>query len=65
MWTPGGSFRARPPRMSAGDPTGAGDAFDGVLLAALAGGDDPSFALQRACDAGARCADGFELWPVR
>jgi len=65
MWTPDGFLRARPPSMSTVDATGAGDAFDGVLLAALAGGAEPAEALQRACDAGARCADSFELWPAR
>jgi sugar/nucleoside kinase (ribokinase family) len=64
MWTSEGFLRARPPRMCTGDPTGAGDAFDGVLLTALAGGAEPAEALQRACDAGARCADSLELWPV-
>ena len=38
------------------DATGAGDAFDGVLLAALARGDDPEAALRRACHAGALVA---------
>jgi sugar/nucleoside kinase (ribokinase family) len=43
------------------DPTGAGDAFDGVLLALLACGADPEAAVARACHAGglvAACADG-------
>lgn len=65
MWTSEGFLRARPARMSTEDPTGAGDAFDGVLMAALAGGVEPADALQRACDAGARCADSPELWPVQ
>ena len=38
------------------DATGAGDAFDGVLLAALARGEQPETALRRACHAGSpRC----------
>jgi ribokinase len=65
MRTPAGMVRARPSTLSTGDPTGAGDAFDGVLLAALAGGEEPGAALARACDAGARCAASPELWPER
>jgi sugar/nucleoside kinase (ribokinase family) len=45
------------------DPTGAGDAFDGVLLAALARGSDPREALDAACRAGARVAAGPATWP--
>lgn len=45
------------------DPTGAGDAFDGVLLARLAHGDDPQEALARACHAGAVVAASTEVWP--
>lgn len=63
--TASGTLRARPPTLSTGDPTGAGDAFDGVLLAALAGGEEPGAALARACEAGARCPAGPELWPQR
>jgi sugar/nucleoside kinase (ribokinase family) len=65
MQTTSGTFRARPSTFSTGDATGAGDAFDGVLLAALAGGEEPEAALARACEAGARCAAGPELWPER
>src|SRR4029453_6956539 len=36
------------------DPTGAGDAFDGVFLAALATGASPGEALRGACAPGAR-----------
>lgn len=46
------------------DPTGAGDAFDGVLLAGLARGDDPSAALAAACHAGALVAGSDGQWPV-
>jgi 2-dehydro-3-deoxygluconokinase len=45
------------------DPTGAGDAFDGVFLAALATGASPGDALRAACAAGARVAAGPDLWP--
>jgi sugar/nucleoside kinase (ribokinase family) len=46
------------------DPTGAGDAFDGVFLAALATGASPGEALRAACTAGARVAAGPDLWPT-
>jgi sugar/nucleoside kinase (ribokinase family) len=45
------------------DATGAGDAFDGVLLAALARGADPRDALERACRAGALVAASEDTWP--
>jgi sugar/nucleoside kinase (ribokinase family) len=47
------------------DPTGAGDAFDGVLLAGLAAGASPGDALRAACHAGARVAASYETWPER
>ena len=47
------------------DPTGAGDAFDGVLLAQLAAGRSPGDALQAACRAGAIVAASYETWPER
>jgi len=47
------------------DPTGAGDAFDGVLLAQLAAGRSPGDALAAACRAGARVASSLETWPER
>jgi ribokinase len=47
------------------DPTGAGDAFDGVLLANLAAGRSPGDALHAACRAGARVAASYETWPAR
>jgi sugar/nucleoside kinase (ribokinase family) len=46
------------------DPTGAGDAFDGVLLGALARGIEPHDALRRACHAGALVAGAADTWPV-
>jgi len=45
------------------DATGAGDAFDGVLLAALARGEQPEVALRRACHAGALAAASPDTWP--
>ena len=45
------------------DPTGAGDAFDGVLLANLAAGRSPGDALHAACRAGASVAASYETWP--
>jgi sugar/nucleoside kinase (ribokinase family) len=45
------------------DPTGAGDAFDGVFLAAVARGADVDDALRRACHAGALAAASFQAWP--
>jgi sugar/nucleoside kinase (ribokinase family) len=47
------------------DPTGAGDAFDGVLLASLVRGRSPGDALAAACRAGARVAASEETWPDR
>jgi sugar/nucleoside kinase (ribokinase family) len=46
------------------DPTGAGDAFDGVLLARLAAGEDPQDALRAACHAGARVVASPRTWPT-
>ena len=45
------------------DPTGAGDAFDGVLLAALASGTAEEGALQKACEAGRAVASSAATWP--
>jgi sugar/nucleoside kinase (ribokinase family) len=45
------------------DPTGAGDAFDGVLLAALALGAPLEDAIRRACAAGALVAASPSSWP--
>jgi sugar/nucleoside kinase (ribokinase family) len=46
------------------DPTGAGDAFDGVLLASLGRGIEPGEALRRACHAGASVAASSSVWPA-
>ncbi|MDQ4005143.1 MAG: carbohydrate kinase family protein [Actinomycetota bacterium] len=45
------------------DPTGAGDAFDGVLLSHLARGGDLLEAAAAACRAGARVAASEDTWP--
>jgi ribokinase len=45
------------------DPTGAGDAFDGVLLAGLGRGHEPKEAARRAAHAGALVASSTETWP--
>lgn len=45
------------------DPTGAGDAFDGVLLAELARGVELAEALGRACHAGALQVSSERGWP--
>jgi sugar/nucleoside kinase (ribokinase family) len=46
------------------DPTGAGDAFDGVLLSSLARGIEPAEALRLACRAGADVAASSSVWPA-
>ena len=61
----GGVAAAPAPPVQEVDPTGAGDAFDGVLLTCLARGDDPASALAAACSAGARAAASDEVWPER
>jgi len=45
------------------DPTGAGDAFDGVLLASLSRGAPPAEALRDACHAGALEVSSRRAWP--
>ena len=45
------------------DPTGAGDAFDGVLLAALTLGASLDDAVRRGCAAGAAVAASPSSWP--
>lgn len=56
-------LRAPAPAITEADATGAGDAFDGTLLAALAHGVNLQEALARACAAGARCAAQPGRWP--
>jgi sugar/nucleoside kinase (ribokinase family) len=53
------------PTVDEGDPTGAGDAFNGVLLASLIQGFPEEVALARACRAGAAAAASLEAWPAR
>jgi sugar/nucleoside kinase (ribokinase family) len=46
------------------EATGAGDAFDGVLLSSLARGRAPEEAIARACHAGALVAASRATWPA-
>jgi sugar/nucleoside kinase (ribokinase family) len=57
-------YEATPDAVEERDPTGAGDAFDGVLLASLARGVEPEEALQMACGAGASVAASASVWPA-
>ena len=59
----GHRYEAAAEAVEASDPTGAGDAFDGVLLASLVTGADPQEALVAACRAGSRVAAGPAAWP--
>lgn len=45
------------------DPTGAGDAFDGALLAAVAAGASLEEAAERACATGAEAVAQWGAWP--
>jgi sugar/nucleoside kinase (ribokinase family) len=58
-------LRVASPSVDEVDPTGAGDAFDGMLLARLVRGDRIEQAVVDACAAGARVAAGGETWPER
>jgi sugar/nucleoside kinase (ribokinase family) len=51
------------PEVEVRDTTGAGDAFDGAFLAALARGVEPEDALAAACRAGASAAASEDPWP--
>ena len=65
VWAEGDRVIASPaPQVEEIDATGAGDAFDGALLAALARGTGPERALALACHAGARAAGSHQPWPV-
>jgi sugar/nucleoside kinase (ribokinase family) len=55
--------RAAAESIEEADPTGAGDAFDGVFLASLARGAEVGDALRRACHAGALAAASLHTWP--
>jgi len=57
-------IRAESPPVDDVDPAGAGDAFDGVLLASLAAGLEGFEALERACRAGALAAGSADVWPA-
>jgi sugar/nucleoside kinase (ribokinase family) len=59
----GALYEAAVDTIEEADPTGAGDAFDGVLLAALARGAEPEEALRAACHAGAIVAGSPSAWP--
>jgi sugar/nucleoside kinase (ribokinase family) len=57
-------YEAEPEAVEERDPTGAGDAFDGVLLASLARGIQPEESLRRACRAGASVVASASVWPT-
>jgi sugar/nucleoside kinase (ribokinase family) len=57
-------YEAVPEAVVERDPTGAGDAFDGVLLASLARGIEPEEALREACRVGANVAASASVWPA-
>jgi sugar/nucleoside kinase (ribokinase family) len=60
-----GSFeRAQAPSVDVVDPLGAGDAFAGVLLAALVRGRPLDEALRESCGAGAAAAAAAGSWPL-
>jgi len=63
LWVDGEVVEAPSSPVTEVDPTGAGDAFDGVVLAALARGQGPAEALDAACRAGARVAGSPSAWP--
>jgi sugar/nucleoside kinase (ribokinase family) len=54
---------ASAPPIEVRDTTGAGDAFDGALLAALARGASTEEALDAGCRAGAEAASSDDAWP--
>ena len=59
----GDVHRVRAPTAEVVDPTGAGDAFDGVLLARLAAGEELPAALEEAARAGALSVAREGAWP--
>ncbi len=65
LWVDGELFTGRAEPVREVDPTGAGDAFDGVLLALLARGAAPEHALAEACHVGALVASSDRVWPDR
>lgn len=58
-------LRTNAPRITLADVRGAGDAFAGGLLAALASGRPVGVALEEAIHAGAAAASSHDLWPSR
>lgn len=57
-------IRMAAPTVEVVDSTSAGDAFDGVFVAALAKEVEPESALRTACEAGALAASSEENWPL-
>jgi len=57
-------LRAAAPVVEERDTTGAGDAFDGAFLAALARGGEAQEALEAGCRAGAAAAASDDPWPA-
>ncbi len=65
LYASGGRLvHASAPPIEVRDTTGAGDAFDGVLLAALARGTSVEDALEAGCRAGAEAAASDDAWPL-
>lgn len=62
-WVDGDVLEAAAEPVVEVDPTGAGDAFDGVFLASLALGAAVLEALERACHAGALQVSSPRSWP--
>jgi sugar/nucleoside kinase (ribokinase family) len=60
----GALVRSEGEHIAEADPTGAGDAFDGVLLASLARGVEAGEALRLACRAGTEVAGSSSAWPA-
>jgi sugar/nucleoside kinase (ribokinase family) len=65
MSADGRLVRSAAPAVEERDTTGAGDAFDGVFLAALVRGASPAEALEAGCAAGASAAASDDPWPAR
>jgi sugar/nucleoside kinase (ribokinase family) len=63
LGTGGGIERVEAPHVEAVDPTGAGDAFAGVLLARLTAGADLPGATADGARAAATVVGGPEMWP--
>jgi sugar/nucleoside kinase (ribokinase family) len=61
----GALLRTNAPRITLADESGAGDAFAGALLAALASGRLIEVAFEEATRAGAAAASSHGLWPSR